>query len=146
MAGLRTIEYVSSTTQAYNDVDLRKLLDRALHFNVDAGVTGLLLFEDGVFVQTFEGLDQDVQRVFDRIRNDSSHRIMRVFADDSIERRVFPDWAMMANFIAPNAPIVAHLETCRTSQDTAIRNSQVAALNRAIEFLKHGAAAQGLRS
>lgn len=141
-ADLRTVEYVSTATKLYDGDALLHLLDRAAGYNVDVGVTGLLLFGSGVFVQTIEGLDKDVQSVFERIKSDASHKILRVFANEPITCRVYTDWAMMANFVAPSAPIVAHLESCRVSLETKLTKFQVAALNRAIEFLKQGHLAQ----
>jgi hypothetical protein len=144
-SNLRTIEYVSTATKNYADADLHALLDRALTFNLEVGVTGLLLFSNGVFVQTFEGHEEDVLAVFDRIRSDPSHSLTRVITDESIERRVYPDWAMMANFTALNPPVVAHLHSLMVSESALLSNAQRAALTRAIAFLQEGIAADWLK-
>jgi hypothetical protein len=49
------IVYVSTVNQDFSAADLKKLLVRARMRNKEAGVTGMLVFYDGTFLQALEG-------------------------------------------------------------------------------------------
>lgn len=60
------------------------------------GVTGLLLFHRGWFLQVLEGPLEAVDDAFDRIRRDDRHTDIRTVADLPIAARAFGDWTMSA--------------------------------------------------
>ncbi len=54
--------YVSSATRPFSGEDLRALLETCRKDNAELGVTGMLLYKDGNFMQVLEG-DEDAVRV-----------------------------------------------------------------------------------
>lgn len=89
------IVYTSSASQEFSAADLKKLLVRARLRNKSVGVTGMLVYHDGTFLQALEGEKRAVNEVFARIEQDPRHRNVAVLHRGSgPEQRVFGDWSM----------------------------------------------------
>lgn len=87
--------YTSSASDRYVDRSgLEDILKSARKNNALNGVTGLLLFRDGSFVQFLEGPVEAVEEIFDRIQEDDRHRGVIVVLRRPIEHRDFRDWKM----------------------------------------------------
>lgn len=91
---LRLKLYLSSATRKLDDRDLREILEISRSRNGEAGVTGMLLFHDGNFLQLLEGEADAVEQTWGRIKNDPRHRGILVMLDEARETRLFPDWSM----------------------------------------------------
>lgn len=86
--------YASSATVDFGPEDLLALLKKSRAKNHEAGITGILLYKDGNFMQALEGEKGAVQNTFARIGADPRHRgIIRLLEGQSQERQ-FPDWSM----------------------------------------------------
>ena len=94
MPALRSITYVSTPTQPVHEHDLESLLAEARDFNRINEITGVLLFSGTKFMQCFEGPEDAVQKVYERILRSSKHKDVLVMMDEPIEKRVFGDWLM----------------------------------------------------
>lgn len=86
--------YVSEQAYPMTELDLRSILDKAVQFNRTVGVTGLLLFRDGIFVQFLEGLPENVEKVMEKILEDRRHKNVEVLVRSPATERVFPQWFM----------------------------------------------------
>lgn len=69
---------------------LANILSESLNNNIQWGVTGVLAFHEGAFLQILEGPDAAVDSLFCRIRNDLRHRDVVVLAVASTSVRRFP--------------------------------------------------------
>ena len=86
--------YSSAATQDFWPDDLFTLVETARRKNALRGVTGMLLFHEGQFLQLLEGEKREVESVFHLVERDPRHRAIRVlFAEEAAERQ-FPDWTM----------------------------------------------------
>ncbi|PLX37450.1 MAG: hypothetical protein C0606_03855 [Hyphomicrobiales bacterium] len=86
--------YFSSTAPSFQAPDVEDILSVARERNRRAGITGLLVYHDGNFLQILEGPRDAVEECFTRIQNDPRHDgIIRVVSED-VEERVFGDWEM----------------------------------------------------
>ena len=94
MTPLRSITYTSNATRSMNPQDLEALLTAARDFNRQNEVTGVLLHSGILFMQCFEGPDDGVQKVYERILSSSKHKDVVVIRDEPIEKRAFGDWLM----------------------------------------------------
>jgi hypothetical protein len=94
MTTLRCIAYTSTAIKLMTEAELEALLLSARDFNKLHGVTGVLLYCDGSFMQYFEGFDHDVSEVYKRITNSRQHKGIIELLDQSIDMRSFPDWSM----------------------------------------------------
>jgi hypothetical protein len=84
-----------SEPQDISDSGLTDILAVARLRNQSLGITGLLLYHRGEFVQLLEGERDAVRQVFyDFILCDRRHTSVNLCWDFEIERRSFPDWSM----------------------------------------------------
>lgn len=88
------LAYLSSTPVLLSADAIAQILLVSRENNSRAGVTGLLVYKDGNVLQFLEGEDQEVEKLFAKISEDTRHRgIIRLFKK-TIERRDFPEWTM----------------------------------------------------
>jgi len=73
---------------------LESLLVEARDLNLESGVTGVLLYSDGTFMQYFEGSVESVRITYDRIRDSRRHKDIIEILNEPIAERNFPDWQM----------------------------------------------------
>ena len=62
--------------------------------NGAAGITGLLCFSDGIFLQVLEGGRSAVSAIYNRIASDPRHRDVVLLHYAEIAERRFSGWAM----------------------------------------------------
>lgn len=86
--------YFSRATHAVTAALVADILETARINNARDGVTGVLIFNDGRFVQILEGAPSTLDRLLDTIQADPRHTDMDVMARDPIETRDFPQWDM----------------------------------------------------
>ena len=91
---IRQLIYVSNSLHFEEETDLETLLNVSRKNNTKAGISGMLLFHDGLFLQVLEGDHDAVQKTYERIEKDERHRSCRIMADLIVEQREFPDWSM----------------------------------------------------
>jgi Sensors of blue-light using FAD len=86
--------YVSSATRPFSREDLRVLLETCRKNNAELGVTGMLLYKDGNFMQVLEGDEGAVRGLYARIAADPRHGGEITLQQGFAEGRQFPDWSM----------------------------------------------------
>jgi len=97
--------YSSAATREMGRADLEQMLDESRLRNARRGITGVLVFSDGVFLQVLEGEKDDVEDLMERIRLDPRHRDVKVFHEEETDHRVFPTWRMA--YLSPRAEDVS---------------------------------------
>lgn len=88
------IMYVSQATRALERPELAALHARARANNRRSGITGMLIYKDGCFVQVLEGEEAVVKHLFAIIQRDTRHREVSLLAEGPLARREFADWSM----------------------------------------------------
>jgi hypothetical protein len=89
------IVYTSTASHEFSAADIERLLAGARARNKAIGVTGMLLFHDGTFLQALEGEQRAVNEVFASIQSDARHRHIAVLhRGPGYEQRVFGDWPL----------------------------------------------------
>lgn len=91
---LLSILYVSSAKRLLSEVELAALLESARAHNAECGITGLLLYGDGNFMQLLEGPEAAVTELYERIRCDSRHHMVITIQRETGLPREFADWSM----------------------------------------------------
>jgi len=86
--------YRSTAVRPFNATELNELLECSREGNLRHGVTGLLLYRDGTFLQLIEGPDRAVERLLDNIRRDRRHRDVQLVLGVSGTTPYFEGWAM----------------------------------------------------
>ncbi len=92
--GLITVAYVSSATHELSREELSQILAISRERNAPDGITGLLLYCDGNFIQVLEGPEAAIRATVDRIRRDPRHHQFTLLLDQPIGERAFAGWAM----------------------------------------------------
>lgn len=77
-----------------SDDDLVSLLQQARARNEECGITGMLLYKHGHFMQVLEGEEASVMDLFSGIRKDLRHKSVDILRSEYIQYRNFPDWTM----------------------------------------------------
>ena len=96
-----SLTYLSTATEPFDTTELSDLLDSVREKNHARGLTGMLLYVGGHFIQTLEGPEDVVTATFDRIEHDPKHRDVFVALRENIESRSFPDWSMGFEKLSP---------------------------------------------
>ncbi|MEO6204526.1 MAG: BLUF domain-containing protein [Mycobacteriales bacterium] len=91
---MRSVVYASRALAPFDDDELLHLLETARARNDEHGVTGMLVYAAGSFLQLFEGEDDAVEVIWDRIRLDPRHTGLRVLQDGPVRGRLFGEWSM----------------------------------------------------
>ncbi len=88
------LAYMSSASALLSRAELMDLLTRSRVNNERQGVTGLLLYKDGNFLQIIEADEVPARALLQRILADPRHTGMTFLLDEPITRRSFPDWSI----------------------------------------------------
>lgn len=92
--------YVSSAKRLLDDAELVALLETSRANNSRDGISGMLVYHEGSFLQVLEGPVDAVEAAYRRIGIDDRHRNLIRLRRRVIERRSFPDWSM--GFVRPS--------------------------------------------
>ena len=83
--------YVSSATKLMDDDDLLALQRQASEYNNKTSVTGMLLYQDGTFMQMLEGEKKTVLNLYDKIQTDARHKGIITILQGKYSRKEFPE-------------------------------------------------------
>lgn len=138
MPPLHAIVYVSTAQKLLGPACVRRLLEGARRRNASVGVTGVLLYNDGSFMQYLEGPAEGVQGVYERIQRDCSHRCLIEMLRDTPAERLFAH-SPMAYRDSPTAGALPGAEA--NVLDAALMGSRVpgadAPFSPALALLSH---------
>ena len=91
---MHQVIYSSAAVEPFSDAELAQLLSLARANNERLGVTGMLLYHDGSFLQVVEGDSAVVEVLFERIGRDKRHHRVVPLLKREVEARHFADWRM----------------------------------------------------
>jgi Sensors of blue-light using FAD len=97
--------YSSEAAPGLARVELEEMLAESRIRNQAHGITGVLLFVEGAFLQILEGEKADVHNLMARIELDPRHRGIKVFYEEEVGDRAFASWSMA--YLSPSAQEVA---------------------------------------
>ena len=88
------IGYVSSAVREFTNTELLYLLKKSREKNERLGITGILLYRGGNFMQVLEGDEQSVRYLYEIIYEDPRHKDIFILFEEVIPEREFPNWSM----------------------------------------------------
>lgn len=91
---LHVLVYVSTAVHLLSLAEIDHLLDRAQARNSKAAVTGVLLYNEGNFIQYLEGPPSGVSKIYELIKADPLHHGIIELLREPIQTRVFSEWPM----------------------------------------------------
>ena len=74
--------------------EVRSILASSRKNNAVLGITGALLFNQGMFAQVLEGDLKHVEATYERIQGDLRHADVMILESGFVEHRDFPEWSM----------------------------------------------------
>lgn len=74
--------------------DLRPIIDSAAENNEQNGISGILCYSAGAFLQAIEGRRTAVNQLYNRITRDTRHTDCEILTCGPIEVRSFIEWSM----------------------------------------------------
>ena len=93
--------YTSVASWTLNRDEFDDLLHQARVRNGTLDVTGVLIAEEGGFLQLLEGGRDDVEAVFRSIEKDRRHHTLKVYYSGETEARSFEKWSMAFRPVGP---------------------------------------------
>jgi hypothetical protein len=92
---LCTFVYCSRAAEGVDDAEVGRIVEAAKRSNLARGITGVLVFGNGVFFQLIEGPAAQIQKLIATLHRDPRHYDV-VSLDWSEERRerLYPNWEM----------------------------------------------------
>lgn len=100
MKNLLRLIYTSQAAVPFDAGAVESLLVKARRSNCDNGITGVLSFSHGHFLQVLEGPETEVLPLYARILRDRRHRECVIISIQLVRLRLFPNWNM--GHVAPN--------------------------------------------
>jgi len=99
--------YVSRAVQPESTEAVHAILASARQHNLNNGITGILCYGGGVFLQAIEGGRQAVNRLYNHIIEDPRHQDVELLHYEEISERRFGGWTMgQVNLSKLNTSIV----------------------------------------
>lgn len=95
MPRIKTLLYVSECTSGFRpDPGIDEIVAWSVPYNRSVGITGALIYSEGLFSQYLEGSEHQVHDLLGRIRADSRHQHLIVTREVWQDRRLFPRWSL----------------------------------------------------
>mgnify|MGYP003662900358 FL=1 len=89
-----TIAYASKETWPMTKPELLLLLQQCRSLNAQHGITGLLVYECGYFIQVIEGEENKIEKLYSNIKNDRRNKNVTTLVHKEINNRAFEGWSM----------------------------------------------------
>jgi hypothetical protein len=105
--------YASRAVPAVDQEELVAILKKSKVNNPKAGVTGVLCFSEGIFMQVLEGGRTAVNQLYNRIAADPRHSDVVLLHYDEIAERRFAGWSMgQVNMARLNPALLLKYSEC----------------------------------
>ncbi len=94
MIVLIRLMYASRAATGLDQEELQAILRQCKAANPQHGITGVLCFSQGIFLQVLEGGRSSVNRLYNRIVGDPRHHQVELMLYEEIGERRFAGWSM----------------------------------------------------
>lgn len=85
--------YISSATKSLTREDFLELVAHAQKQNAAMGITGVLMFKDGNFMQVLEGEQELIAKLYADIKVDPRHTLVSIIQEGPISLREYSEWS-----------------------------------------------------
>ncbi len=73
---------------------IKEIIDEAIAFNNQVGITGCLVYDRGYFLQLLEGEEEAVDQLYRKIKKDARHSEAEILSTGYTKNRIFESWKM----------------------------------------------------
>lgn len=91
---LEHLIYVSTARTELGSAELERIIESAVRHNTANGLTGMLLYSRGTFLQVLEGEAEALDECWQRLHADPRHHGLMEIVREPVAGRSFPGWAM----------------------------------------------------
>lgn len=135
---LYSLVYTSTASRPLSTSDLERILTTARRKNLEEQVTGLLLFNEGQFMQYLEGPKTGVIKIFELICKSSVHEQILEVSRQSLTVREYGDWSMafLADVNPESLPLASEDASLRRHLEAPTGADSTAAHGQLAEFWK----------
>jgi hypothetical protein len=125
------IIYSSEAATPMQTDDLQELLDHARRSNAAKGITGALVYAEGIFLQILEGDKVLLLDLMAKIRRDVRHESVLVLRESEVPTAIFGSWKMAYVSATPKqvakwAGVSAANDTTESLSETAEERNRTA--------------------
>ena len=121
--------YASRAVAAVNQEELVAILRKSKANNPSVGITGVLCFSEGIFLQALEGGRSAVNQLYNRIASDPRHADVELLSYEEISERHFAGWSMgQVNLARLNPALLLKYSECAKLDPYAVSGKVSAAL------------------
>lgn len=121
--------YASRAVPAVDQDELIAILKKSKANNPKAGITGVLCFSEGIFIQVLEGGRDAVNRLYNRIAADARHGDVVLLNYEEIAERRFAGWSMgQVNMSRLNPALLLRYSECARLDPYSVSGKVTAAL------------------
>jgi len=121
--------YASRAVPAVDQDELVAILKKSKANNPKAGITGVLCFSEGIFIQVLEGGRDAVNRLYNRIAADARHGDVVLLNYEEIAERRFAGWSMgQVNMSRLNPALLLRYSECARLDPYSVSGRVTAAL------------------
>lgn len=108
---MHLIVYISKFVENSDSIEtvLENIVRTAKMKNRASGITGVLFYENGHFLQALEGEKSNIEATYKKIENDQRHDQIIKIIDEPIENRSFDDWSLDTFYI--DTPALINTDT-----------------------------------
>lgn len=130
---LETFVYCSRAAESVDEAAVNRLIEFSQSRNAARGITGVLVFSNGVFFQWIEGPPVEVKGLIANLHGDTRHHDI-VTLDQSVEKRerLYPHWEM------EHVEADDIREVLQDALESAEDENNIAALTRILAHLDSG--------
>lgn len=106
---MKRVTYISRFAHALSREEINRIGEVAQRNNTRDEITGVLICSSGVFFQTIEGRDEKIDRLFEKIRQDSRHtELLCLKTEKDVEERQYPEWSMKTLNLDDETDVLMH--------------------------------------
>lgn len=88
------VSYVSSAAKSVGEADIKDIIAHSRKMNPVRGITGVLLYRGGIFLQLLEGDQAEVSKIYEKIEKDPRHTNVIKLFEEIKNPRIYSDWSM----------------------------------------------------
>jgi Sensors of blue-light using FAD len=127
------IIYSSEAATPMQTDDLQELLEHSRRSNGAKGITGALIYAEGIFLQILEGDKARLQELMAKIRRDLRHESVLVLRESEVPAAIFGSWKMA--YVSATSKQVAKWVGLSTAADATESLSETdEEQNRTVQF------------
>ena len=93
--------YSSLASPDTTETDMKAILEASERNNKADGITGMLIFHNGSFIQMLEGENDKVLASYHKIQDDPRHTAVIKLFEGETDKRHFPNWKMALEVVHP---------------------------------------------